>query len=374
MHGAGNVTKLLCEIDPGAQNVLEARFPGIPLVHDIREIDRLPDVDLVSAGFPCQDLSQAGRTAGIGGRNSGLIEEVFRLVSDDACAARWLLLENVPFMLQLARGRAMTFITDSLAALGFMWAYRVIDTRSFGLPQRRRRVVLLASRTEDPRPALFAEDRGEPDPPSECEIEDLAYGFYWTEGVRGLGWAVDAIPTLKGGSTIGIASPPAIWFSGDDHVGLPDIRDAERLQGFPADWTEPAISTPGVRPGHRWKLIGNAVSVPLAGWVGERLCAGGVYDDSRDAPVAEGSPWPKAAWGREGAVHRVEASPWPVHTATPHLPEFLRYPTKALSVRATVGFLRRTDSSSLRFPEGFLDGVRRHLERMEGATLFAVPR
>src|SRR5205823_9371065 len=117
----------------------------------------------------------------------------FRLASKSDI--RWLLLENVPFMLQLDRGRAMRFLTRSLEELGFQWAYRVIDTRAFGLPQRRKRVILLASRTEDPREALFAGDRGEPNEPT--SFDDLACGFYWTEGTRGLGWAVDAIPTLK---------------------------------------------------------------------------------------------------------------------------------------------------------------------------------
>src|SRR5207244_1119711 len=119
----------------------------------------------------------------------------------------WLCLENVPFMLQLDRGLAMRYLTSELGARGFSWAYRVVDTRAFGLPQRRKRVILLASRKHDPRAVLFAGDadrRSDPDPST------VACGFYWTEGIRGLGWAIDAIPTLKNGSTVGIPSPPAI--------------------------------------------------------------------------------------------------------------------------------------------------------------------
>ena len=96
----------------------------------------------------------------------------------------------------------------------------------------------------------------------------MACGFYWTEGIRGLGWAVDAVPTLKGGSTIGIPSPPAMVFP-LGLVGKPDVRDAERMQGFVADWTQPAESV--VRAGHRWHLVGNAVTVDVATWIGERL-------------------------------------------------------------------------------------------------------
>ena len=68
-----------------------------------------------------------------------------------------------------------------------------------------------------------------------------------------MGWAVDAIPTLKGGSTIGIPSAPAIWLP-DGRIITPEIRDAERLQGFAEDWTNPAIAV--TKPGYRWKLVG----------------------------------------------------------------------------------------------------------------------
>jgi DNA (cytosine-5)-methyltransferase 1 len=141
-------TELLCEIDAGAQRVLKKRFAGIPIETDVRHIKRLPKVDVVAAGFPCQDLSQAGRTAGIRGSQSSVVAEVFRLLGDTRNGPRWLLLENVPFMLQLERGKAMRYLVDRLEELGFTWAYRIVDTRAFGLPQRRQRVILVASRSD----------------------------------------------------------------------------------------------------------------------------------------------------------------------------------------------------------------------------------
>ena len=214
---------------------------------------------MVAAGFPCQDLSQAGRTAGIGGSNSNLVAEVFRLLDSASHGPRLLLLENVPFMLQLERGRAMRYLVDELEKRRYQWANRIVDTRAFGLPQRRQRVILLASKTEDVRSILFSHDAG----PQYVDFSGNEWcGFYWTEGLRGLGWAVDAVPTLKGGSSIGIPSPPAMW-DPKQHVFMkPEIRDTERLQGFPADWTLPALDGGRVRSGHRWKLVGNAVSVP----------------------------------------------------------------------------------------------------------------
>ena len=160
LHQAGHASALLCEIDPGARRVLETRFPDVPIARDVRELTTVGRVDLMAAGFPCQDLSQAGRTAGITGNNSSLVRHVFRLL--DATRRRWprwLLLENVSFMLHLDRGKAMRHLIDELEARGFTWAYRVVDTRAFGLPQRRHRVILLASRTEDPRTFCSAKTR-----------------------------------------------------------------------------------------------------------------------------------------------------------------------------------------------------------------------
>lgn len=363
LHNAGHRTELLCEIDPAAQRVLRAHFPEIPLTADVRELESIPDAGICAAGFPCQDLSQAGRTVGIRGTNSGLVAEVFRLV--ERGDPRWLLLENVPFMLQLDRGAAMRFLTRSLEQLGFNWAYRVVDTRSFGLPQRRQRVIVLASRTRDPREVLFAGNEHEPSWP---DPSDVACGFYWTEGIRGLGWAVDAIPTLKGGSTIGIPSPPAIRFP-DGLIGTPDLRDAERLQGFEIDWTAPA-SDNGQRKGFRWKLVGNAVSVPVAHWVGTRLRDPRPYDGSHDEPLAPGAPWPKAAWGVAGETRRANVSTWPVRDEYQHLADFLRFDPAPLSERATSGFLRRTRESSLNFPREFLDEVEAHLATVRAEPLF----
>ena len=362
---AGIQSELLCEVDPGAVAVLNRRMPDVPVDLDISSLKSIPNVDVVAAGFPCQDLSQAGRTAGIYGERSGLVDHAFRLIRDRASGPKWLLLENVPFMLQLDRGRAMLHLTTALEEMGFIWAYRVVDARAFGLPQRRLRVVLLASRTEDPRSVLFA-DNAVPRLPTDSELH--ACGFYWTEGTRGLGWAVDAVPTLKGGSTIGIASPPAIRLAHDRSLVTPSIEDAERLQGFPSGWTAPSVEDAGTRKGHRWKLVGNAVSVPMAQWVGSRLAAPGDYDGCEDAPLREGAAWPTAAWGHSGTTFQTQVSQWPVRRRYRHLESFIKDPS-LLSRRATAGFLSRAESGRLRFVDGFLDDVRVHLARTEDLAI-----
>lgn len=361
LNKAGHRTELLCEFDPWARAVLSHHFGSAvnQVPPDVRDLDHIPGVDLLTAGFPCQDLSQAGRTRGIGGERSGLVGEVFRLLRDSEPS--WVLLENVPFMLSLDRGHAMSTLVDEFEGLGFRWAYRIVDTRAFGLPQRRRRVLFLASRDLDPRQVLLSDDAGPP--PSTGADESSSFGFYWTEGTRGLGWAEDAVPTLKGGSSIGIPSPPAIWLANGDIV-TPHIDDAERLQGFPRGWTKPALDVPNARAGTRWKLVGNAVSVPVSKWVGQRLAAPKPYEDTLDTSLS-GYRWPTAAWGDGSGRFVADVSEWPKRYKQVPISDFLKAQPKLLSERATRGFYKRALTGRLRFRAGFLEAVKSHAERME---------
>lgn len=359
LAAAGHETVALSEIWAPACAVLKSRIDA-PNLGDVQDIKELPDrVDLLTAGFPCQDLSQAGRTAGIGGKKSGLVEHVFRLL--DKTPVDWVLLENVSFMLRLDGGAAMERLVSSFEERKYRWAYRVVNTQAY-LPQRRERVFFLASRTEDPADILFADDIA-PGMPA-TDIGKLAHGFYWTEGVRGLGWAPDAVPPLKNGSTLGIASPPAILMP-NGLVVTPDVRDAERLQGLPENWTAPAEAIG--RASWRWSLVGNAVSTPIATWIGRRLKTPAKYDRSLDRAFS--GRWPRAA--RFDGVQRaqVQIGDFPCFENRPHLHEFLQFPGKPLSLRATTGFLKRANSSSLRFPPGFLMQVEAHRVLMEHADI-----
>jgi DNA (cytosine-5)-methyltransferase 1 len=152
---------------------------------------------------------------------------------------------------------------------------------------------------------------------------------------------------------------------------MPSLRDAERLQGFPIDWTKPAEAVG--RSGLRWKLVGNAVSVPAAEWLGRRMAKPGKVLDFPVTAV-RGTHWPTAAWNVGDGRVAVGASEWPVRRRYRSLAEFLKYAPRSLSVKATRGFLLRTERSGLRFPSGFLDALRAHERRMSSQDEQTSPR
>jgi DNA (cytosine-5)-methyltransferase 1 len=362
LERAGLRTEYLCELWGPARAVLSERFPGVPLDLDVREVKRLPRADVVTAGFPCTDLSQAGRTAGIAGEHSGLVRELFRLLrAGRRSLPTWVVIENVRNMTVLGSGSAMAHVVQGLEDLGYRWAYRVVDSRFSGVPQRRQRVLFVASRTEDPRGALFADEAGEP--PAE-ELADDAFGFYWTEGLRGLGWARDAVPTLKGGSSLGIPSAPGIWVPAAEQgrrVVSPRLEEAEALQGFPPGWTGP-VEGSARAAGTRWKLVGNAVTVGVAQWLGGRL-AGPGEPLATGRELAPGERWPLAAWGAKGRRFAAEASMWPLRLPYAHLSSLVDLPeAPALSLRATGGFYQRLCRGGLKVaPPEFRDDIAGHL-------------
>lgn len=366
-HSSTHETLLLCDWWAPSQQVLEERFSGIEIVGDIAELAEsgMPKrADTLTAGFPCTDLSQAGRTAGINGEQSGMVRHVFRLL-DEHPAVHTLVLENVRNMLVLDRGAAMSYLVDELERLGFRWAYRLVDSRFTGVPQRRHRVIFVATRGDGPLPweVLFADNAPEPDHDEGEHLRHDAFGFYWTEGLRGLGWAVDAVPPLKGGSTVGIASPPAIWIphaSVGRRLVTPTIEHAELLQGFPRGWTKPADT--GGRNGPRWKLVGNAVTVGVSRWLVSQI------ENPTEPTVdlrgpAVSARWPTAAWGDSTGRREVQISTWPTFSEYQHLTDVCD-PDECtpLTARGASGFLDRLRRGNLSRPPEFENDVVEHIE------------
>lgn len=169
---AGIDTVLQAEQDPWCLSVLARHWPHTARVNDVRQVDATalaggsgdvaraehradaePErhahgpggaaaaVDLIYGGFPCQDLSVAGKRAGLGGARSGLWSEFARVVRE--LWPTWVCAENVPGLLSSADGRDFGQILSDLDDLGYGVAWAVLDARHFGVPQRRRRLFIV---------------------------------------------------------------------------------------------------------------------------------------------------------------------------------------------------------------------------------------
>jgi len=343
------------EIDSAAQAVLAAHYPTVPSVADVGLVrpEDLRQAALLIAGFPCQDVSIVGGQRGLGGEKSGLVRHVFRLA--EAVRPDRLLLENVQSIRFVHGGRVLAYVMHEAERLGYRWAYRILDSRAFGLPQRRRRFYFLASRVDDPREILLS-DYGSM-PPAPPLSQDVPIGFYWTEGRLGHGLTSDALPPIKSGSAIGIPSPPAVLMPSGE-VRLPTIETAERIQGFPAGWSAAAPAR------QRWRLVGNAVSPPVLEWLGRRLRDPEAFS-SPGFEMPDRTPWPIAAWGDgKGVRQAVMLAEAPGDARLGRLSSD-HFDWAPISHRALRGFVDRATASRLSYPVGFLDSLRAALQSQD---------
>lgn len=366
LHQAGFAVDTVVENWRPAQAVLQARFPDAELREDVVGFTPDTGANLLAAGFPCVDISQVGSQTGLDGERSGLVSHVFRIAR--LVEPEWILLENVANILRVQRGAAMASIVSSLESLGYDWAYRVIDARFTGLAQRRRRFLLLASRTGASGPALLGQVGHEALSLTNTPLSPA--GFYWTEGRNGVGLVGGAVPTIKAGSTIGLGSAPAVFDAAmplGRRFQTPTFEALEALQGFPVGWTD----VDGL--GHqteRNRLIGNAVPVPVGEWVGHRMRDHNSNDLKGGTRLGVSSRWPNAAFGAGGVAFEATAHEFPqrpeavqdlrhllgVHGGTP------------LSARASLGFLARVRASGSRVPSALLDELQAHAYFIAGGA------
>lgn len=155
------------EIDRHASAVLRHRFPNVKNYGDITKIDwrRVSDFDLLVGGSPCQDLSIAGKRAGLGGARSGLFQEFVRALK--VKKPRYFIWENVKGALSSRGGLDFAAVLDSLAKAGYALSWQVLNAKDFGVPQNRERVFVIGARG-GPAPEVFFE-------PEDDQVPDLAH-------------------------------------------------------------------------------------------------------------------------------------------------------------------------------------------------------
>ena len=145
LERAGMETIAFCEFDEHAQKVLRKHWPDVPIHSDVRSLnghDYRGTVDIVCGGFPCQDLSTAGKRIGFDGERSSLYGEMLRIISE--CMPRYAIFENVSGLLTGDSGRWFAKFLYDLDSIGFDAEWHCIEAAYIGAPHRRDRVWIIA--------------------------------------------------------------------------------------------------------------------------------------------------------------------------------------------------------------------------------------
>ena len=145
LERAGMETIAFCEFDEHAQKVLRKHWPDVPIHSDIRELDAKQfrgTVDVICGGFPCQDLSTAGKQVGFSGERSSLYGEMLRVIGE--CMPRYAIFENVTGLLTGDSGRWFGQFLYDLAQIGFDAEWHCVSASDIGAQHHRDRVWVIA--------------------------------------------------------------------------------------------------------------------------------------------------------------------------------------------------------------------------------------
>lgn len=136
----GFKTVAFCDFDPKTHLVLKKNFPGVPIFNDVKTLkgEDVGTIDIVTGGFPCQDLSVAGKGKGLAGERSGLWFEMLRIIKETQ--PKWVIAENVAVL----RSRGLDQVLRSLDEIGYDAEWHCIPASAVGAPHRRDRIWIVA--------------------------------------------------------------------------------------------------------------------------------------------------------------------------------------------------------------------------------------
>jgi len=249
----------LCDFDHDCHLVLKRIYPSVPILKDVRSVPNI-QADVCLAGWPCQDLTVAGRQLGIFGKNSSLFFHA--VAAAQSSRVHTFIGENVPNLLKVRKGKDFKIVIDTFVEAGFPFvSWRTLNAREFGLPQDRDRVIIVASKRRSIARALHRPIAGYG--PTENSAHQRSSGFYWTGGKRSICFSEGFVPTLKVGASPpkGGTSPVAVFYGRT--VRKLSARECLRLQGF-----EPELFM-DVTLGSVFRMAGNAVPRPMGRFAAE---------------------------------------------------------------------------------------------------------
>jgi len=291
------------EIDDYCTKVLEKHWPGVARFRDVRECGRqnLEPVDLICGGFPCQDVSLAGKQAGLKGTRTTLWSEFARIIGD--LRPQWVLAENVPGLLSSDAGRFFGAVLRDLAACGYNAEWDCISAAAFGAPHRRDRVWIVAHAARQ-HGAIVGQPASEPgrsgktlaytssggarrlsvrqgrSQQAEADVvgrcEDVA-------NARSIGrqtWSTDSQTGEEGLTDQSNDGSQVLADTKQNPVFYDQLHDEQDANPLWSDWwaTEPDVGrvAHGIsRRMDRLRGLGNAVVPQIAEWIGRRIIKAG---------------------------------------------------------------------------------------------------
>jgi DNA (cytosine-5)-methyltransferase 1 len=278
-----------CDKERSCRKILAKHFPNATIYEDVRTIDpvKASPVDVVIGGFPCQDLSTGGQRKGLAGERSGLFYEFIRIVRDMPTRPSFVVVENVPGMLTSSNGKDFGIVLNEMVK---QWspksiAWRTLDSRFFGVPQRRERVFVVADLRGERAAEILdlnTDMRGDTRART-TNGKNIVSAFsplfdeyveQYPEAIRKSRkaqsnkdfetWVQTEYSNTLNLFDVGQRSSVLVMENKNTVRYLTPL-EWERLQGFPDGWTD------GLSDRARYNQMGNAVTVNVAEWVAKRM-------------------------------------------------------------------------------------------------------
>lgn len=242
---------LACDICPEARETYRRNF-GMEPLGDIRDIHEIPRADIITAGFPCQAFSYAGKRRGFEDERGDMFAEIMRFVRGST--PRFVILENVPGLLTHDEGRSFLRVRRDLEAEGYTVKHQVLLCSDYGIPQMRRRLIVTACLRGSDAIDLDMTRTRAPDLGNFLQ-QPLTKGVAYTVRCGGRRSPVDSRHNWDG------------YYTKSGGVYRLTLRDAHQLQGIPDDFVLAGNKT------SQWKMLGNTIPTPFTRAVGAGILA-----------------------------------------------------------------------------------------------------
>ena len=294
LERAGHECVGSCEIDKYARQIYAKNFGHEPEHKDARQINpqKLPDFDILCAGFPCQAFSISGRRMGFEDTRGTLCFEIFRIIREKQPTT--VLLENVKGLLSHDKGRTFRIIIESLVKLGYDCEWQLLDSKYHRVPQHRERIFIIGHLRGSGRREILpigevrsgnVKSQGQSKELPQDEHSSTLTSTYW-KGYGG-GRPIIAEPKIKlhknsaddtyriyetdgiartlRANSGGMGSKTGVYHVDNFRYRRLTPKECERLQGFPDNFTS------GVSDTQRYRQLGNAVTVNVIEDLGKLL-------------------------------------------------------------------------------------------------------